>query len=67
MTAKTKSVVLRFVRATIAGAVANMVVLVPFAGSSLKDLQHWIAALALAGIVGAVGGLIMALDKYLRS
>lgn len=61
-----KSVLLRFVRAFLAGAAATMVVVVPMSGG-WKELQSWLGALALAGIVGGISGVIQAMDKYYRS
>jgi len=57
----------RFVRAFIAGAAASMAVFGTFSGSNWSDVAIWINALALAGIVGGISGLIMAVDKYFRS
>lgn len=63
-----KSVLFRFLRAFVAGAVATMLTVVPMAANSgWKDLGTWLSALALAGIVGGVTGVLMATDKALRS
>lgn len=66
MTQKTKSVLLRFVRAFVAGAVSVMITIVPMTGG-WKDLGTWLSSLALAGIIGGISGVLMAVDKYLRS
>ena len=66
MTQLTKSVILRFVRAFVAGAVSTMVVVVPLSGS-WGELKTWLSALALAGLVGGINGLIQAIDKWARS
>jgi hypothetical protein len=66
MEQKIKSVILRFVRAGIAGAVSTMIVVVPMTGS-WKELATWLSALALAGIIGLITGVLQALDKYYRS
>jgi hypothetical protein len=63
-----KSLLLRFVRAFVAGAVATMIAVVPVASNSnWQDLKVWLSALALAGIVGGINGTILAIDKYIRS
>ena len=61
-----KSVILRFVRAFIAGAVATMLTVVPLTGT-WNELKTWLSALSLAGIVGGISGVLQATDKYLRS
>jgi len=66
MTAKTKSVVLRFLRAFVAGAASTMVTVVPLTGG-WKELGVWLSSLALAGIIGGITGCLMAADKYFRS
>ncbi|MFA6201519.1 MAG: hypothetical protein WC679_14055 [Bacteroidales bacterium] len=62
-----KSLCWRFGRAFIAGAVSTMVVIMPLSNNSWNDLTTWLSALALAGIVGGISGLIQAIDKYCRS
>jgi len=66
MTQLTKSVILRFVRAFVAGAVATMATTLTFSGG-WKELGMWLSALALGAIVGGITGVIQALDKYFRS
>lgn len=61
-----KSLLLRFLRAFVAGAVATMVTIMPMAGG-WSDLKVWLSALALAGITGGISGCLMAIDKYCRS
>jgi len=61
-----KSVLLRFVRAFVAGALAVMITITPLTGN-WKDLGNWLSTLALAGIVGGIAGVIQAGDKYFRS
>ena len=63
----TKSVLMRFIRAYVSGAVASMVVVMSFSGNSWSQLGTWLSALALAGIVGGITGVIMAADKLMRS
>ena len=67
MTDLVKSLLLRFVRGTVAGAIGNMLVVLPFAGSNWKDIKVWLGVLIMSGIVGAISGLILTADKYLRS
>ena len=67
MTQLTKSLIKRFVRGFVAGAVGNMLIVLPFSGQSLADIQTWIAALMMAGFVGGISGTILTIDKYLRS
>lgn len=61
-----KSVLLRFVRAGIAGAVSVMLVVVPLSGT-WNQLGTWLSALALAGVAGFINGVLQAVDKYLRT
>lgn len=67
MEALTKSLVLRFVRGFVAGAVGNMVIMLPFSGQSWKEVGTWLAILSLSGFVGGVSGALLTIDKYLRS
>jgi len=62
-----KSVLLRFVRAFVAGAVATMITITPLSINNWTDVSTWLGALGLSGIIGGVSGLLMAIDKYLRS
>lgn len=61
-----KSVIKRFVRAFVAGAVGTMVTMLTFTGG-WAELQAWLSSLALGAIVGGISGVIQATDKYLRS
>lgn len=62
-----KSLALRFLRSFLAGAVATMSVALVFSGSNWGDVADWLGALALAGFVGGVSGVIQAADKFLRT
>ncbi len=62
-----KSITFRFLRAFVAGAVSNLIILAPFTGSSWKDVSTWIAALTLSATVGGVTGVIMTADKWFRA
>lgn len=61
-----KSVLLRFIRAFIAGAAAQMALILVFNGSTWEDVTNWLMALGISAIVGGITGLIMAVDKYFR-
>jgi hypothetical protein len=65
MTEITKSLLLRFARSFVAGAVGTMVPLLTFSGG-WGDLKIWLSSLALAGIVGGISGCLQAIDKALR-
>ncbi|NHZ84606.1 MAG: hypothetical protein GWP19_01835 [Planctomycetia bacterium] len=57
----------RFLRASIAGSIATMIIVLPFQGNTWDDIQMWLGSLFLAGFVGGLTGLIMAIDKYFRN
>lgn len=61
-----KVLLVRFGRAFVASAVASMLLLAPSIISDWKDLSNWLGALAVAGVVGGVTGLLQALDKAFR-
>jgi hypothetical protein len=65
MSEVTKSLVLRFVRAFVAGAVGTMLTTLTFAGG-WSELGSWLAALGLGAIVGGISGVLQTADKYLR-
>lgn len=65
MEIKIQCIIKRFARAFVAGAVATMIVVVPVA-NSWSELSTWLYALALAGVVGGISGIIQAADKYYR-
>jgi hypothetical protein len=63
---KSKSVAYRFLRAGVAGAVSSMI-LIQIAGvNSFADLETFLKALTIAGLLGGINGTLMALDKYFR-
>lgn len=64
---KAKLVFFRFLRGAVAGAVSTMVMIQFTGGNSFSDLQAFLSSLAVAGIVGAVTGGLLALDKYFRA
>jgi len=61
-----KRILNRFLRGTIAGSIAAMAMIIPSNISDFNGLSDWLVALLLAGIIGAITGGIMAVDKYLR-
>ena len=67
MTQVTKSVLLRFVRSFVAGAVATMITVAPMSTMGWENLSTWLSALGLGAIVGGISGLLQASDKYFRT
>jgi hypothetical protein len=66
MNQETKSVLMRFVRGAVSGAVAMMILVAPGNISNGADLSVWLNNLMLAGIVGFIGGVLLAVDKWAR-
>lgn len=64
---KIKSVAMRAVRAFIAGFLASAVAMPIMGVATWTDLFTSLQTVALAGTVGGIGAVIMALDKYFRS
>lgn len=62
-----KSVLMRFIRAFLAGAFGTMITVIPLSSQSWTDLSTWLSALMLAGIVGGISGTLLAGDKLYRS
>ena len=62
-----KSLLLRFIRGTVAGAVATMIPLLPQAIGDITNLKQWLMSLAVAGFIGAITGAILTVDKAVRS
>mgnify|MGYP001561563832 CR=1 FL=1 len=62
-----KSVLMRFIRAFLAGAFGTMITVVPLSSQSWTELGTWLSALMLAAIIGGVSGIILAGDKLYRS
>jgi branched-subunit amino acid permease len=62
-----KSVAMRALRAFVAGFVATAVSLPILGITTWSDLYTSLSAIALAGTVGGIGAMLMALDKYFRS
>lgn len=67
MTQTTKSVILRFARGTVAGAVSAMLTISIANPSTWKEMSLMMSALALSGIIGAISGFLQAADKWVRS
>lgn len=63
----TKSLLLRFIRGTVAGAIATMVPLLPSVTADIGSIKTWLTSLALSGFIGAITGLILTADKAVRS
>lgn len=63
---KYKSVAMRFLKVFLSSAFATMAVVMPFSGSSWKDVQVWIGALLMAGMVGGVSGIVSGYEKWLN-
>jgi VIT1/CCC1 family predicted Fe2+/Mn2+ transporter len=66
MTGKIKSLLLRFLRGTVAGAIGAMLPLLPQNISDITNLRQWMLSLGVAGFIGGVTGLILTLDKAVR-
>jgi len=66
MTEKLKVLAIRFLRGLVAGAVATMLLVAVPQYQSWNDIQVWLIALAMAGAVGAISGLLQAIDKAVR-
>lgn len=63
-----KSLLLRFARGFIAGGVSTMaMVVISLHAQTFADLPTFFTSLAVAGIVGAVTGALLALDKFVRA
>ena len=57
---------MRFLRGGVAGATSLMLVLIYSGGYNWADVQTWLSALSIAGIVGFVSGIILAAEKWSR-
>ena len=66
MTDKTKSIILRFVRGAVAGAIGPMLLLIPSNVADITNIKQWLASLGIAAFVGGIGGTLQAIDKALR-
>ncbi|MEM5784990.1 MAG: hypothetical protein QW469_00425 [Candidatus Aenigmatarchaeota archaeon] len=66
MTDKAKSILYRFLRGFVAGAVATMTTITIAQAVTWKDVIDILNNLAIAGITGGISGGLLALDKYLR-
>lgn len=62
-----KSLVKRFLRGAVAGAISTMIIVAPNSILSWSDVGGWLMTLAIAGVVGSISGGLLALDKYIRS
>lgn len=59
-----KSVLIRFLKGAIAGAVASMSVITYQVPMIWSDFYTVLNALAIAGVAGAIGGILLALQKW---
>lgn len=64
MSDKTKAVLKRFAKGLISGAVTTMAVVPVISPADFKQIKIWLITLVLAGIVGGVNGLILAVQKW---
>ena len=64
MSQKTKSVLMRFIKGAISGAFTAMALVTVASPSSWTELAVIANILGLAGIAGAINGLILAGQKY---
>lgn len=62
-----KTLWLRFLRGAISGAVASMTTLQVAGAHSFADVTSFVHSLGVAGIMGAITGGLLAVDKYIRS
>lgn len=67
MNSLTKTLLLRFARSFVAGAVSSMIIINIGAVNTFTDLSMFLSALALSAIVGGINALLLTADKYLRS
>jgi hypothetical protein len=64
MSTKTKSVLMRFVKGIIAGAVSAMGMVTIIEPTVWNDFTTIFGSLLLAGAFGALNGLLLALNKW---
>lgn len=57
----------RFLRGGISGATGMMTVIVYNNISNWQDVGMWLNALAIALVVGFIAGILMAVDKWVRT
>lgn len=66
MNAYFKSILMRFIRGAVAGAVASMLAVSPNLISKISELETWLVSLSIAGFIGFITGGLLALDKATR-
>jgi len=64
MLKKNKSIINRFIKGAIAGAVSSMILVTTQIPQTWTDIHSTLNALAIAGVSGAVTGLLLALQKW---
>lgn len=62
-----KTLWLRFLRGAISGAVASMVAMQVSGAHSFADVKAFTYSLGVSGIMGAITGGLLALDKFIRA
>lgn len=64
MSQKTKSVLMRFLKGTISGAVSSMTLVSLATPVVWSDFKAILFSLAIAGVFGGLTGLLLALEKW---
>jgi len=61
-----KSLLYRFIRGAVAGAVSAGITITVAGVNTFADLKSFLGTLTVALIVGAISGLLLAIDKFCR-
>jgi xanthosine utilization system XapX-like protein len=64
MSIKTKSILMRFVKGLVSGAVTSMLMVTVAAPGNWTDLVEVLSMFAIAGIFGGINGLLLAIQKW---
>ena len=65
MSIKTKSLILRFVKGFVSGAITSMIMVTAAAPSNWTELSSIGTILTVSGIFGGLNGLLLSIEKYL--
>jgi hypothetical protein len=65
MTQKVKSVLNRFAKAFVFGALSSTTMIAVFSGNSFQELSVWISATGFVLLTGGINGILMALQKWI--